>query len=148
MDAAFRRGFDDEAFDFTGRRDTFGPSPSPEAVSRIIKRAVKCETRGVNEAAWFSLVHSELLALALENDTWEDEVDFVPWYAPIVFCSAPSLCLFSNLHRSSSHTTLWRKNTSLPLVIAFRLGSSITDKLRYLPVRYLIALRPRFTRRT
>jgi hypothetical protein len=81
MGAAFRRGFDDDVFEFTGHRDAFGPSPSPAAVNRIIRRAVKCETRGLNEAAWFSLVHSEVLALALENETWDKVVDYLPWYA-------------------------------------------------------------------
>jgi hypothetical protein len=81
MDDAFRGWFDDEAFDNTGHRDTYGPSPSPQAVNQIIKRASKCEDKGYNESAWFTLVHSRLLTLALENDTWEDVVDFVPWYA-------------------------------------------------------------------
>ncbi len=34
-----------------------------------------------NESAWLTLVHSQLLAFAFENDTWENVVDFVPWYA-------------------------------------------------------------------
>ncbi len=79
MDAEFRREFDDEVFDFSGRIDAFGPSPSPHVIDTIIKRASKCEDKGFDESAWFSHVHSDLLLLALENDTWEDKVDFVPW---------------------------------------------------------------------
>ncbi len=71
------------AFDATGLRDTFGPSPSPRDVDRIVKRAGKCQENGLNEAGWFSLVHSHLLLLALENDVWEDLIDVVPWYGPI-----------------------------------------------------------------
>jgi hypothetical protein len=78
-DVKFRREFDDEAFDSTGLRDTFGPSPSPLAVDIIVKRAAKCQKKEYNETAWFTLVHSHLLLLALENETYEDEVDFVPW---------------------------------------------------------------------
>jgi hypothetical protein len=79
MDALFRREFDDEAFDRTGLRDSYGPSPSPHAVDLIVKRAAKCQTKEYSEAAWFTLVHSHLLLLALENDLYEDQVDIVPW---------------------------------------------------------------------
>ncbi len=81
MDVAFRAEFDDSVFDHTGLRDIYGPSPSAYEVDRIVKRARKCQENGVNEAGWFSFVHSHLLLLALENDVWEDAIDAVPWYA-------------------------------------------------------------------
>ncbi len=79
MDDEFRSKFFDAAFDATGKRDTFGPSPSPLAVKRIVKRASRFQENGCSEPAWFSLVHSHLLTLALDNDFWDEAIDVVPW---------------------------------------------------------------------
>ncbi len=79
MGAEFGAEFHDSVFNFTGLRDEYGPSPSARGIERIVKRASQCHILKYDEAAWFTVVHSRLLALALENDVWENAIDYVPW---------------------------------------------------------------------
>jgi hypothetical protein len=65
--------------DTTGARDAYGPTPAAHAVDRIIKRAAKCQLERHEDTAWSCFVHTPLLLLALENGSWNDKVDFVPW---------------------------------------------------------------------
>ncbi len=75
--------FDLEYFDFdfdtTGARDVYGPTPAAQDVDMIIKRAAKCQLGRHEDTAWRCFVHTPLLLLALENDTWNDKLDIVPW---------------------------------------------------------------------
>ncbi len=82
MDADFIAAFNDEAvqaYDPTGSRDVYGPTPSAETVDNILQQAEKCDEEGYNEAAWTSLVLTPLMMLALEKNVSKRRVDFVPW---------------------------------------------------------------------
>jgi ribosomal protein S10 len=55
-------------------------TPSPEAVARIIRLATEANDDGFAEPHWDCRVHTRVLEMALEHDTFMDRVDFLNWY--------------------------------------------------------------------
>jgi hypothetical protein len=82
MSDELRSEFHKLVYNSTGRRDELGQSPAAHAIDRLVKRAAQCNALKYDEAAWFTCVHSRLLALALEIDVWDDTTDWVPWCVP------------------------------------------------------------------
>ena len=60
-------------------RDSLGPSPTPDAVAKIVKLASKAEMDGHSEAHWNCRVHNAVLDLAIHNEHYQDKVDWMNW---------------------------------------------------------------------
>ncbi|KAI9755117.1 MAG: hypothetical protein M1815_005209 [Lichina confinis] len=71
------KGIGESAFDHEEMRDSLGPSPTPDAVAKIVKLASKAEMDGHSEAHWNCRVHNAVLDLAIHNEHYQDRVDWM-----------------------------------------------------------------------
>lgn len=73
------REIDDYAFTTDPARMLYGPSPSWKLVADILRWARQCDEQAQSEPAWNCRVHTHLLFLALDNDKYRNNVDFLNW---------------------------------------------------------------------
>ncbi|KAI9783479.1 MAG: hypothetical protein M1816_001361 [Peltula sp. TS41687] len=70
---------DDYAFTTDPARTLYGPSPSWKFVADIRRWARQCDEQTQSEPSWNCRVHTPLLFLALDNDTYRTHVEFLNW---------------------------------------------------------------------
>jgi hypothetical protein len=61
-------------------RASLGPCPPARDVAKVVRLATECESNEHSEASWNGRVHTYLLDLAFDNETFIGKLGFLDWW--------------------------------------------------------------------